>query len=269
MRFTSVRVSSFELDYMVVSWEFEFGGRDALSVTFNVARAESPAGPYTPVRAGLVDRYELRDYIAPPQRRAWRSIYYQVTARDAEGGEVVSEPTSCEPRPPLDGMEISRLHNKLLQEYVGRPVMVLGVRTFGDRCVSCYDRVTGRRTASKCAVCWNTGFQRGYHRPMMTYMQIDPEVRMQMNTSELVSEQASTGARMSVYPLLKPRDLIIEREGRRWRVANVRRTERLRAPIHQEVALTMITPGDIEYKIPVVFPEYNESTRAYDYKDDL
>lgn len=269
MRFTSLRVSSFEIDYMVVSWEVDFDGRDALSVSFSVLRGESPEGPFEVVHPRLVDRYEVRDYIPPPQRRSWRSIYYVVRATDAEGNVVDSEPTSCEPRPPLDGMEMTRLHNKLLQEYVGRPVVIMGIRTFGDRCTACYDRVMGRRTTSKCATCWNTGFQRGYHRPIMAYMQIDPAVMQQMNTSELVSEQATTGARMSIYPLLKPRDIIMEREGKRWRVANVRRTERLRSPIHQEVTLTLITPGDIEYKIPVTFPEYDSSTRSYSYKDDI
>jgi hypothetical protein len=268
MRFTSLRVSGFELDYMVVTWEVDLENDDALAVTYDVERAESPAGPFDKIVEGFKDRYVLRDYIAPAQRRVWASIYYRVTAH-TPSGDVVSEAKTCDPRPPLDGMEISRLHNKLLKEYVGRPVATLGIRTFGDRCSSCYDRVTGRRTASKCAVCWNTGFQRGYHKPIMAYMQIDPEMRQQTNTSELVSEQAMTSARLSVYPLLKPRDLIIEGEGRRWRVANVRRTERLRAPIHQEVSLTLITPGDIEYKIPINFPEYDDKTRSYTYKDDL
>lgn len=269
MRFTRVRVSSFELDYMVVSWEVDLLGADALAVKYDVLRAEAPEGPFDQVHTSLVDRYELRDYIAPPQRRAWRSFYYVVRAHLPDDSVVDSEPTSCEPRPPLDGMEITRLHNKLLQEYVGRPVLILGIRTFGDRCTSCYDYVMGRRTASKCAVCWNTGFQRGYHRPIMAYMQIDPSVMTQTNMSEIVSEQANTGARMSIYPLLKPRDVIVEQEGKMWRVGSVRRTERLRSPIHQEVSLTLITPGDIEYKIPVQFPEYDSSTRSYSFKDDL
>jgi hypothetical protein len=74
---------------------------------------------------------------------------------------------------------------------------------------------------------------------------------------------------MGVYPLIKPRDIIVEREGKKWRVNSVRQTERLRSPIHQEVSLTLIPPGDIEYKIPLKFPADTSTRRVYSYRDDI
>jgi len=267
MSFTTVHVKCSEPDYMDISWSFDSGKHDSLSYTYTVERAESPAGPYDTVAGPMRDRYSARDYIAP-RKRVWRSLYYRISAEGPEG-IVTSEPTLCGPRPPLDGLEMTRLHNVLLREYVGRQCAVLSIRTFGDRCHTCYDTLTGRRTMSSCKTCWNTGFLRGYHKPILAYIQIDPSDKAQTNGRELVSEQVFANSRMGIYPIVKPRDIIVEREGNKWRVNSVRQTERLRSPIHQEVSLTLIPPGDIEYKIPLKFPEDTEVRRAYSYKDDL
>lgn len=267
MSFTTVHVKCSEPDYMDISWSFDNGKYDSLSYTYTVERSESPAGPYDTVAGPMRDRYSARDYIAP-RKRVWRSLYYRISAEGPEG-TVTSEPTLCGPRPPLDGLEMTRLHNVLLREYVGRQCAVLSIRTFGDRCHTCYDNLTGRRTMSSCKTCWNTGFLRGYHKPILAYIQIDPSDKAQTNGRELVSEQVFANSRMGIYPIIKPRDIIVEREGNKWRVNSVRQTERLRSPIHQEVSLTLIPPGDIEYKIPLKFPEDTEVRRAYSYKDDL
>ena len=268
MKFTSVTVRCTDPDYLDISWAVDHPGIDPAAFRYTVERGESPEGPFDTLNRDLQDIYQVRDYIAP-RKRAWRTLYYRVTAT-REGEDYVSEPSSCLPRAPLDGLEITRLHNLLLREYVGRPCLVLAARTFGARCTACYDRVTGRRTVSRCPTCWNTGFHHGYHRPIVAYIQIDPNDKVQMNTSEIVAEQAMTNARMSIYPILKPRDLIVEREGTRWRINSVRQTERLRSPIHQEVSLVRIPNGDIEYKIPVAVPdEFETSPRSYSYRGDI
>jgi hypothetical protein len=268
MQFTMVKVRCTNPDYLDISWEVDHPGIDPLAFEYTLERGESPEGPFEVIKSGLKDTYQFRDYIAP-RKRAWRNLYYRVKASSAKG-DILSEPTNCLPRAPLDGLEMTRLHNMLLKEYVGRPCLVLVSRTFGSRCTACYDRVTGRRTVSRCPTCWNTGFHHGYHRPIVAYIQIDPNDKSQINTSELVSEQALTNARMSIYPLLKPRDIIVEQEGTRWRINSVRQTERLRSPIHQEVSLVRIPNGDIEYKIPVSVPDSIEtSPRSFSYKDDL
>jgi hypothetical protein len=53
------------------------------------------------------------------------------------------------------------------------------------------------------------------------------------------------------YPLLKPDDMIVEMENRRWRVVRVATTERLRAVVHQELTLHEIVKGDIDFQVPV------------------
>ena len=268
MTLSITRVEMLDLDYIDLQWTFTPTKHDALAYEIFVERGESPEGPFDVVAGPLRDTYQLSDYIAP-RRRAWRTLHYRIRVTGPDG-EHISPPATSNPRPALEAMEMIRLYDKLLREYVGRPCIVMPIRTFGTRCASCFDAVTQRRTQSRCAQCYNTGFARGYHRPMVAYVQIDPSELSQTNTSELVSEQAATRGRMGVYPLLKPRDVLVEREGTRWRVASVSRTERLRAPVHQEITLTRIPEGDIEYRIPVRFPEDERvSPRSFSFKEDI
>jgi hypothetical protein len=43
----------------------------------------------------------------------------------------------------------------------------------------------------------------------------------------------------------------VEAENRRWRVARVTPTERLRSVVHQELVLHELSKGDIEFDLPV------------------
>ena len=56
---------------------------------------------------------------------------------------------------------------------------------------------------------------------------------------------------MGYYPPLKPNDLLIEAENRRWRVTKVTMTEHSRAVVHQEFELHELPSSDIEFLIPL------------------
>jgi predicted house-cleaning noncanonical NTP pyrophosphatase (MazG superfamily) len=60
-----------------------------------------------------------------------------------------------------------------------------------------------------------------------------------------------TTARLINYPPVKPGDLIIENENRRWLIHVMRPTERLRATIHQELEIKEVLKSDIAYKLPI------------------
>lgn len=267
MRVVSLRVGSLDLNYMELSWETDAHRAESLTSQMYVLRAGSPEGPFDTVGGPLVDTYRFRDYVAP-LRGSFQYLYYKIRVEGA-GGLSESEVVSSDPRPPLDALEIIRAENLLFREYVGRPCALYSVRTFGMRCPGCFDPVTQRRTVASCLTCYNTGFMRGFHRPIMVYAQIDPFAKTQQNTQQMVMEQANTQARMGVYPKLKPRDVLVETENVRWRVMGVTTTERLRAPVRQEVTLFKIPLGDIEYKLPIVWPDVETSPRSYATKSDL
>tara|TARA_Y100000816_G_C25905049_1_gene472081 strand:+ start:85 stop:396 length:312 start_codon:yes stop_codon:yes gene_type:complete len=103
----------------------------------------------------------------------------------------------------------------------------------------------------------------------MIYVQIDPNTKTKQLQQPYVSDPLQVQARMGVYPILKPGDLLVERENSRWRVANISRTERLRSPVRQEFSLVKIPKGDIEYNIPINWPDIEPSPRSYSYRTDV
>jgi len=265
----NVLVRSVDADHLEISWETNTSAMDTLAYKFYVLRGESPEGPYETVGGPLIDQYSFRDYTAP-MRGSQRTLYYIVRAEDLSSGEQFnSQPTNPEPRPPLDALEIMRRNDLLFREFTGRPCVLYSVRTFGQRCTDCYDNITGRRTASSCMLCWNTGYLRGYHKPIIVYVQIDPTSKSLQIQAPFVGDPSQVQARMGVYPILKARDVLVERENIRWRVINISRTERLRAPVRQEISLTQIPRGDIEFNIPLEWPDIETSPRSYSYRTDI
>jgi hypothetical protein len=109
--------------------------------------------------------------------------------------------------------------------------------------------VLQKRRVSGCLSCFDTGFVRGYMRPIETWMSIDPNPNTEQNTTVGPLQQNDTTARLGYYPPLKPRDILVEPENKRWRINQVNQTEQLRAPLHQEIQMHLIPTGDIEYKI--------------------
>ena len=121
---------------------------------------------------------------------------------------------------------------------------------FTSNC-SCWNPQLRQATRSGCKTCYGTTYVRGYMHPVESWMQIDPSPKSEQNTNVGAQQQSNTTMRMPWYPPLKPRDLVIEGENRRWRVTSVTQTEKGRAGIHQEVGLHEIPPRDLEFDIPL------------------
>lgn len=259
----------FDLNYIEIKWRIDTSSDDILKYQFFVERAESPAGPFENVAGPLVDVYRARDNIAP-RRMAWRQLYYKISCLDTISGDrSETPPINLTARLPFDAVEMIRLFNLQLREYTGRPCLLFPLRTFGQRCI-CFDVISQRRTVSSCKTCYNTGFIRGYHYPILVFLQIEPFVKSKDIREEMISNFAGTSARTISYPAMKPGDLLIEREGTRWRVQTVQVSERLRAPVQQTLTLSKVTEGDIEFSLPITWPdEYKTSPRSYNPKSDI
>lgn len=245
-----LRVRSLDRDMLEVSWSLTNTDEDVLNYTFQVLRSESPAGPFTPLSEPFSDKYLLVDNAVASGHR-WRKYYYlvRVTHRVTGASEDYG-PASQDADPDLIAAELRRHMALLMREFAGRRCWVLPVRTFGQRC-SCWNERLRQKRRSGCLLCFDTGFVRGYLSPIETWMQIDPSPKSQQNTPLGPQQQSNTTARLPYYPPLKPNDLVVEGENRRWRVVSVSQTEKARAVIHQEVQLHEIPPKDIEFAIPL------------------
>lgn len=172
-----------------------------------------------------------------------------------DGTEQIFGPVDKQPEADIITLELRRHIGLLLREFTGRRCWVMPVRTFGQRC-SCWNSTLQKRTRSGCRSCFDTGFLRGYHAPIEAWLQIDPGSSLSEQVMTVgTTQQVNTTARCVDVVQLKPRDVIIESENKRWRVVAVNQTEHGRAPIHLELQLHAIPESDIEYSIPIPLEE--------------
>lgn len=249
-----IRVRSLDRDFFEVSWEVEDTSEDILDYTFQVLRSESPSGPFDAASVPFSDRYLFVDNNIPTGNR-WRLFHYLIRVTHTPSGSTKDfGPVAHEPEPDIIALELRRHVQLLMHEFAGRRCWVLPVRTFGARC-ECWDKRLFKRTRSRCPACFDTGFMRGYMSPIEVWMQFDPSSKSDQTSNVGTMQQSNTTARIGYYPPLKPRDLIIEGENRRWKVVSVTQTEQGRAPVHQEIQLHEVPPRDIEFEVPLQLEE--------------
>lgn len=248
-----LKVRSLNLDYLDLQWEIEDTEESPYDYTFQVERAEGPMGPWDPTSPEFSDRYFFRDAFTNQGYRH-RQHWYRIKVTRKSDSEVTYSPQASQKADAdLIALEVRRLESVLFEEFVGRQCYLFPVRTFGQRCPSCYDHVSGQRLRSQCLDCFDTTYIKGYHDPISIWVQFDPGGKhVEINQPYTETTQSNTAARMTDFPPCKPRDLIIEAgENKRWRVERVGTTQRLRATLHQELTLHGIPVSDIEFKVPV------------------
>jgi len=257
LAFKNLLVRSFSLDFLEVTWEIADTMSDPHDFQLDVFRSESPMGPWDQVAGPFEDKYRFVDNRVNLLNR-YRQIYYQVRSTEkADTDNVVSSDAfTFHAEPDLIAKEIQRLERLVWEEFAGRRCFIWPVRTFGQRCGNCFDGPdkgkghTNQRRRSHCITCYDTGFVRGYMDPIEVFMQIDPSTKTVQALPIAERQQSDTSARLPNFPLVKPRDIIVEAENRRWRVVRVTPTERLRSVVHQELTLHEIAKGDIEFQLP-------------------
>lgn len=256
--FKNLLVRGFSLDFLEVLWEIADTTIDPHDFLLYVLRSESPMGPWDIVAGPFEDRYRFVDNRVNLQYR-WRQIYYRIRSIKKTDLTNVAESDSFtfDAQPDLIAAEIQRLERMLWEEFAGRRCFIFPARTFGQHCPSCFDGpakgkgFTSARNRSQCLTCYDTGFIHGYFDPIEIFMQFDPSPQSIQNLPITERQQNDSTARLPNFPLVKPRDIIVEAENRRWRVVTVTATERLRNVVHQELRLHEIVKGDIEFQLPI------------------
>lgn len=265
LTFTNIKIRSFSLDFMEVLWEIAETFLDPRDFQFYVLRSESPMGPFDVVAGPFEDRYRFVDNRVNLLNR-WRQLWYKIRSVQKTDAENVvdSDAYTFHAEPDIIAEEIQRLERIVWNEFAGRRCFIFPVRTFGQRCQTCYEGpekgkgFTGQKRRSNCLTCYDTSFVRGYLDPIEIYMQIDPSSKTISPLPLTERQQSDTSGRLPNFPMVKPRDLIVESDNRRWRVVKVDQTERLRSVVHQELSLHEITKGDIEFQLPIRIDDLRE-----------
>lgn len=250
-----LRVRTLDVTRMEVTWETSSPTVDALDYTFQVFRSESGEGPWDPKTEEFSDRYIFVDSRVPHADSS-RQLWYKLRVRRKSDDSTKDfGPVMNDPEPDLVAQYIRRAEQTLFTQATGRQVWLFPRRTFGLRCTNCWDPRLSAKKMANCIACYDTSFVRGYLNPIEVWMQIDPVANAVQLQAQQKNQQQLTTARMTFYPLVKPDDVIVEAENRRWSVKGVTPSERLRAVIKQELTLRVIQPTDIEYKLPINLTE--------------
>lgn len=259
IRLKEFYVRSLDIATNGLTWELEDTSEDILDYTFQLQRSESPSGPFEAISVPFKDIYSFVDNRLFVGSR-WRNFFYQILVTNIPSGSQQTFggkdglPVTRAPDPDLIALELRRHMQLLFREFAARRCWVLPVRTFGQRC-SCWNPTLRNRTRSGCQLCYDTGFVRGYMSPIESWVQMDPSPKSEQNTNVGAQQQSNTTARLAYYPPLKPRDILVEPENRRWRVVSVSQTEQGRAAVHQEVQLHEVPLKDVEFAIPINLQE--------------
>lgn len=254
---TNIRVRSFDVGYLDIYWDLAPCYEDTLDYEFVVQMSEAEFGPYQDLTPGMVDVYHVRDNTVRGQHSFYHQRYYRVMVRKRAdtavfkvfpelGGAKLGAP------PDLYALEMARINNLKLQEFMGRKIWIFPRKQSGQRCGVCFDRVMNRKTKSSCPNCFDTTWVGGFHQPIQVYgMIVSPnESTTQTNFTRVQNE--NTTLLLGNYPEVSDGDVVVEAENVRWRIGNeLQKINKARALIRQQVPLHRIPSSDIEYSLPI------------------
>jgi hypothetical protein len=258
IKVTSIEVRSYELDYLDIFWTLNEQSQERIEeYDFFVLRSvDGAGGPYHQIAGPFYNTFRLRD--GNVQRlHKWRNFFYKVKwVHRASGREQQAGPARLEAPADRLAMEIRRREILLFREFAGRLVFHFPRLTFGQRCRNCWDtgsrgNFIARQVQQNCATCFDSSFVGGYATPMSLWMQFDPAPVEPQRTDLKEHQFIQDTARTTFFPPIRPKDMIVEAEDRRWEVQRVSFTEKHRATIRQELVLSEIPKDDVRHSVPI------------------
>jgi hypothetical protein len=238
---------------MLVEWEIADTTEDIAEYGFDVYRSEAEHGPYQRMTPrSLVDRYSFADLTAPTQNYI-RELWYVVRVTHIASGEYFEHrQTSKRGQPSAFAMQIQRNSLQQFRVFNGRWLYLYPTRTFGYKCPSCTDDLTGITSVADCRTCYGTTYTGGFHYPVKFLGQIDgtelAEQLSDQNQGQVLTFQLRTP---TASPMLKPGDLIVDDHNERYRITKTSTTSMRGIPLHYEAAMVWCPHSDILYTVPL------------------
>jgi len=154
--------------------------------------------------------------------------------------------------------------NILYDMFYGEPTYLIKKKVSGVRCTNCWSDNKQQRTLTHCDVCNGSGFIDGYYCAILVQMADDSEDRKSDSQRNFEDVYDSKRSRMSNYPMVKPKDLIVTvGDYKRYVVMHVETTKLPRHAttgallskqnyvVSQLITLQELNPDDNEYNIDI------------------
>lgn len=243
---------------VLVRWQLEPTSQNLQSVRFFVDRSENPLN-FQQLNADGISPYALSEYVDETANLIDLNKIYYYRVRAVElGPQGQSLQTFTSPHTTWDGdldlvgIYINEEHYFKFRWVTGVPVMIYKKRHDGTYCPNCWDKVLKRSTKSNCTVCYGTGKVGGYYTPVETWMEFEPDPKVEQVVEWGLKQPSQSEVMALGYPLLTPDDLIVElKPNRFWKIENVRYPEKSRTVTLQMAKVNAVYPSDVEYRIQV------------------
>jgi len=256
-------IRSYDLKYLTVYWEVSSTTEDIGDYGLNIYRSDNPvySDEADLIVSGLdlETEYEYDDYnisgLDVTDQWSYRNYFLEVENLTTHDKSTLYGPyhMELEPDPTAKYIIFQKSATTMRSRYGGRPVIVLKRRTNGQVCTDCFDDTLLRRTKENCPTCYDTSWVNGYWPSMQVQAMMNPTPRRAEVTLWGLFEPGDTILTLLNYPVIIPRDIIVDRNNRRWQVVQVRPVERGLYLISQQALLRLINKGDIAYTFPITW----------------
>lgn len=224
----------------------------------DIYRGESPEGMEKIAQDLRADVHSFYEDFTARLKDKHRIYYYKVVAKNIKSGKTVeTKPVTWEGELDFVGLYIVEEHDFLFRWVSGIPCLVYKKQTDGEvRCPDCWDSIAKRVKKSNCKTCHGTGWTGsgvgGYYNPSYIWADYSPDPEVIEVAQWGRVQPTQTDVMMTNYPDMSVGDVVIELPvNKRYKVSNVRDTEKNRTNMLQIVRLDAVEKNDIEYKIPV------------------
>lgn len=157
-----------------------------------------------------------------------QEFYYRIKAIQKANPAISYDSISIPVSTHSDGIHETIRYNEdvLYRHYSGEKCKVYKRRTHGQRCPECWNEFRRQSTKSHCNTCNNTGFVNGFYTPIVAQISTDSDPKKNEITQTGENMTSVMRARMSNYPILRDKDMIVlTSNNKRYKVIHVDTTK--------------------------------------------
>ena len=123
-------------------------------------------------------------------------------------------------------IQIKFAEDTLYSMYYGEPCLIIKRKPYGEPCPNCWSEARQQRTKSNCSVCQNTGKIYGYYQPIEMQISFDSDPVKSDVQKDYENVLDTKRGRISNYPMVKPRDIIINLDdNKRYVITHIETTK--------------------------------------------
>jgi len=234
---------------LIVGWKFiPFGVREPASAKVKIYRSEVENTGFSLISTVPASKgWYLDDEVDILDR--WMTAFYKLELI-IDGVTLTYGPHRVNGTVDVQARSLISHMRKYLR-LAGLPVLVYQYLDNGDRCPDCWDPILRKTTRSNCLLCFGTGYQTGYHEPVLTLAAMGVEGKSNI-VNERTEQEAMIEMLFANFPVLRPGDIIYEIDaGKRYRVKQSLPVEKHRMLINQSALGYGLQPTDVENNIPI------------------